>query len=186
MFRSKTIRAAILATGLCAAGHLLYSVRAFLPTPPDNLARLHMLEGWSSKGYYAFNCSGVLTNAHGEDWISEKAFYAGRANSIRIVASLPSRYAINEAALQPGDIAAFAGPSGTGQHVAAYLGSGMWIDGDNRRGNVARYRLATRPAGDTWFTGDVHIIRWNGPARSRGLGYTAHFFAAEQAGILAE
>jgi len=163
---------------------IAYSTRAFIPTPGGYLARLEVLKGWSSRGYYAFNCSGFLTNAHGEAFLTERQMYAGEGN-LEIVAELRDRNAIDEAVLRPGDIAAFQGsnPRFQGAHVAAFEGSGTWIDSDNRRGFIATYQLKSKPATDPWFQGHVRILRWKDSARVR---FDPSFFDREQAAIAGE
>jgi hypothetical protein len=45
--------------------------------------------------------------------------------------------------------------------VAAYLGDGVWIDADPRRGFVSKFRLTERAANDSFFFGKVRIVRWD-------------------------
>jgi hypothetical protein len=161
-----------------------YSTRAFMPTPGGYLARLEMLRGWSSRGYYAFNCSGLLTNAHGEEFLTERQMYAGEGN-LEIIAEFRDRGEINEAELEPGDIAAFQGPNPQigGLHVAAFEGRGAWIDSDSRRGFVATYQLKDKPSTDPWFQGRVRILRWKDSSKTR---FDLGFFDREQAAIASE
>lgn len=169
---------------LASLTSVAYSTRAFIPTPGGYLARLEVLNGWSSRGYYAFNCSGFLTNAHGEAFMTEQEMYAGEGN-LEIVAELRDRYEIDETVLRPGDIAAFQGsnPHFLGAHVAAFEGSGTWIDADSRRGFIATYQLKDKPAIDPWFQGHVRILRWKDTARVR---FDLSFFDVEQATIAGE
>lgn len=167
---------------LLAALACSWDVRAFSPYPTNYLSRLRFLQGWSSRGFYAFNCSGFISNAHGSRYYSEREMFAGTPDlKIRLV--LPSRWALDESKLKPGDVAAFAGPSGGGQHVAAYLGNGTWIDGDNRRGFVSSYRLGDRSAIDPWFMGEVHILEWVAPPTDLSLSARLGFFSLEQQAI---
>jgi hypothetical protein len=170
-----------LAAILLALVSITYSTRAFLPYPCNYLTRLAFLNGWSSQGYYAFNCSGLLTNAHGEPFMTERQMYAGEGN-LDIVADFPSRADIVEERLHPGDMAAFEGsdPAVEGLHVAAFEGQGVWIDSDNRRGSVAEYALGSKLASDIWFQGRVHILRWKTAAQPR---FSLSFFSTEQSTI---
>lgn len=142
-----------------------YSTRAMLPSPGGYVTRLQWLEGWTSRGYYGFNCSGYLTNAAGQPFEQSYDIYEGKGN-LDFVTEFSGRYTLDESMLQPGDVAAFQGPVGHvlgqsyGVHVAAYLGHGIWIDSDSRRGHVARYKLHDVPAQDWWFDGKVRIYRW--------------------------
>lgn len=169
---------------LAAFSAIVFNVRAFLPYPTNYIVRLKWLNGWTSRGYYAFNCSGFISNAHNEGFLSEQEFYAAKSEKLRIVAELSDRYHIDESKLQPGDIAAFRGTSDfEGLHVAVFLKPGVWIDGDTRRGYVATYRLQDKPATDEWFSGKVRIVRWTTPAERRGFVPSANFFEDEQAHI---
>jgi len=148
-----------------ALGFLCYEMRPFLPYPNDYVTRLSYLNGWMSRGYYGFNCAAFLSNAHGERYYSEREIWSGAHGKLALVAELADRYHVDESQLEPGDIAVFQGPErppylGRGLHAAAYLGNGVWIDGDTRRGFVGKFRLADRAANDPWFTGKVRIVRW--------------------------
>jgi hypothetical protein len=179
----KTALAAILI--LTAVAIADFNFRAFLPYPGSYVGRMMYLKGWSSNGYYAFNCSGFLSNAHGSDFLNEREMYAGANGQMILVAEFANRSAVDENKLQPGDVAAFQGPSGfQGLHVAGFVRPGVWIDGDSRRGNVDTYRLQDKSNSDEWFQGKVRIMRWATPARAARLDI--HFFAKEQAALLAE
>lgn len=154
-----------------------YNLRAFSPYPSNYLTRLNFLKGWSSKGFYAHNCSGFIADAHGEQWMSERDMYAVRGN-LRMVQDLSGKNAITEQGLHPGDIAAFAGPQGVGLHVAAYEGNGLWIDSDSRRGYIAEYRMSDKLSSDPWFQGRVHIVRWTTDAHTR---WNLRFYAEQEA-----
>jgi hypothetical protein len=128
--------------------------------------RLQYLDGWMSRGYYGFNCAAFLSNAHGERYYTEREMWAGARGKLALIAEYENRHAVNEAEIKPGDIAVFQGPAsfpyiGRGLHVAAYLGSGVWIDADSRRGYVSKFRLADRAENDLWFSGKVRIVRWD-------------------------
>jgi hypothetical protein len=141
----------------------LWYGRAFVPGG-NYLTRLQLLSGTSSRGDYALNCSGFITDAHGSAYLNEKEFYAGGNGQLTIVQTLPSRYAIDETTLQAGDVAAFRGTNGArqgGVHVAVFLRQGVWIDSDARRGFIATYSLETKSMQDDWFSGPVRILRWN-------------------------
>ena len=150
---------------LVAAVFLSYELRPFLPYPNNYVTRLRYLDGWMSRGYYGFNCAAFLSNAHGERYLTEREMWAGAHQKLALITQFADRYHVDESAIEPGDIAVFQGPDkfpyiGRGLHVAAYLGAGVWIDSDTRRGYVSKFRLAERPAGDLWFSGNVRIVRW--------------------------
>lgn len=151
---------------LVSAGSLCYELRAFLPYPTDYVMRLQYLDGWMSQGYYGFNCAALLSNAHGERYLTEREMWAGAKGKLLLVAEYEDRHHVAESEIEPGDIAVFQGPTsfpylGRGLHVAGYLGHGVWIDGDARRGFVSKFRLSDRPEADLWFRGKVRIVRWN-------------------------
>lgn len=183
LFMKNTAKTVLIVAILAACSAIAFNVRAFLPYPTNYITRLVWLNGWSSRGYYAFNCSGFISNAHGEAFMSEREMFAAKSAKLRIVAEFADRSQIDESKLQAGDVAAFAGPEGLGLHVAAFLKPGVWIDGDTRRGYVATYRLQDKPATDEWFSGKVRIVRWTTPAERRGFTSTATFFDDEQASI---
>jgi hypothetical protein len=128
--------------------------------------RLQYLDGWMSRGYYGLNCAALLSNAHGERYLTEREMWAGAQGKLALVAEYEDRHHVAESKIEPGDIAVFQGPTrppyiGRGLHVAGYLGNGVWIDADARRGFVSKFRLADRPENDRWFWGKVRIVRWN-------------------------
>lgn len=152
----KSIAILLTVVAFCIAS---YNLRAFVPSS-GYVARLTWLQGWKGTGYYGFNCSGYLANAHGETFISESDFFSGDSRTVRLF-SYSNRNAIDESKIEPGDIAAYQGPAPfQGVHVAAYLGGGLWVDSDARRGTIAAYRLANVAASDDWFKGEVRIYRW--------------------------
>jgi cell wall-associated NlpC family hydrolase len=172
-------RVVVVSVIVCAAISIAHSTRAFIPGP-SYVLRLRLLNGWSSRGYYGFNCSGLIANAHGEHFQNERQMYAGNAK-LHMIKDFSDRYHVDEAQLQPGDVAAYQGPAGfNGMHVAAYLGNGVWIDSDSRRGYVAEYHLKDVPANDPWFMGRVHIMRWTSSTHVLG---NPHFFAEEAVGM---
>lgn len=177
----KTTAATVLVLVAMALG--AYNFRAFLPFPGTYVEQLQYLKGWSANGFYAFNCSGFISRAHGEEFMTEREMYRdGAGGKLAIITEFASREAVDESVLQPGDVAAFAGPDGVGLHVAAFIRPGLWIDGDSRRGNVDTYRLQDKSTSDIWFVGKVRILRWTTPAKHFvGIGY----FAREQAAMLA-
>lgn len=157
--KNLVLAAAILASVLASVS-LAHDTRAFLPMPGGYLTRLHALEGWQSRGYYGLNCSGYIALAHGSPYREAAEMYEG-SEDLPIVAEYATLAGINEADLRPGDVAAFEGHfSIRGIHVAAYLGNGLWADGDSRRGDVAEYRLQDKSPQDSWFQGRVRILRW--------------------------
>jgi hypothetical protein len=153
-------------------GAAFYKVRAFVPYPNDYVTRLRWLNNWSSRGRYGFNCASLISNAHDEQYLNEREIYAGANGRLSLIAEVESISKIDESKLQPGDVAAFQGPtkapfSGHGFHVAAYLGNGIWIDSDTRRGYVGEWVLADNTTNDTWFQGKVRLLRWNATPRAR-------------------
>jgi hypothetical protein len=142
---------------LVAVFALLYQLRATIILPIPNTARLVWL-----KGYQGLDCVSYLNVAHGtvRDVPTGADWYTGDSKFFEVVTVFSDRYHIDETKLHPGDIAAFTGPNGAGEHVTAFLKPGVWIDSDLRRGNVAEYALQDKPANDEWFTGKVRILRW--------------------------
>lgn len=140
--------------------------KAYSPYPMNYVARLKMLEGWNAEVGDGLNCSGFVSNAHGVSFRKSYDFYSNAYGDMTLLAEVASVRAINETQLQPGDVAAFEGQlvGKKGAHVAAYLGNGIWIDADGRRGNVAKYHMAEKSAADAFFSGTVRLYRWNGPA----------------------
>jgi hypothetical protein len=162
---------------------LMFEARAFLPYPNDYVTRLQYLTGWASRGHYGFNCSALITNAHGDSYLTEREFWTGAHGRVSLVAEFADRYQIDEQQLHAGDVAVFQGPTaspylGRGLHVAAYLGKGTWIDSDTRRGFVAQFPLIGVPDSDPWFKGKVRIVRWNrqGSARWHLTPVAENFF----------
>ena len=150
---------ALTAIILSLAG-LGYNLRAMLPYPMNYMTRLVWLNGYASQAGAtsgaALNCSGFIANAHGNEYIAPEEFYQGAGGKLQIVAEVSDRSAIPESILKPGDVAAF-----HGAHVAAYLGAGIWIDSDARRGEVSKFRMQDKSQSDNWFAGPVRIVRWN-------------------------
>jgi len=151
---------------LYSSASICFELRPFLPYPSNYVLRLRYLDGWFSYGYYGFNCAAFISNAHGERYFTEREMWAGANGKLILIEEFSDRYHIQESRIRPGDIAVFQGPTtppyiGHGLHVAAYLGDGTWIDGDARRGRVATFALAQRPATDPWLSGKVRIVRWS-------------------------
>lgn len=182
--KAKKAAAAVLLVSALILG--FYNFRAFAPVG-SYTTRLALLNGWSSQGYYGFNCAGFIANAHGSAYMSERDMYAGGKGQMHLVASFASRYTVDESKLQVGDVAAYRGQYDgfEGQHVAVYMGHGTWIDSDSRRGRVATYKLQDVPANDEWFMGTVRIQRWNDAGHLSPVDFL-HFFDVEQAAINAE
>lgn len=138
--------------------------KAYSPYPFNYVNRLSMLQGWNTEKGDGLNCSGFISNARGVKFHSSYDFYLNRFNDLELVAEVGGVSAINEAMLQPGDIAAFEGPYASqgvhGVHVAAYLGNGMWVDSDFRRESITTYRMSTKFRQDRWFFGHVRLYRW--------------------------
>jgi hypothetical protein len=132
--------------------------KAYSPFPIDYTSRLRMLAGWNTEVGDGLNCSGFLSNAHGERFRSSQDFFANRFNDLDLLNETTLR-SIDESRLQPGDVAAFEGAK-SGSHVAAYLGRGVWIDADSRRGDVSTWQLSAKSASDAFFSGRVRLYRW--------------------------
>lgn len=169
------MRRRILAIALliAAAFFFEYSVRAFCPYPTNYTMRLRWLDNWSSRGYYGFNCSGFITNAHNEVYLNERQIYAGADGKLDLIYEAEDIKYVDESMLIPGDVAAFQGPAykpflGMGLHVAAYLGNGKWTDSDSRRGFVTQWSLSDKKSlEDPWFAGKVRLLRWHSKPKSR-------------------
>ncbi|MGD0964868.1 MAG: hypothetical protein ABSA57_13335 [Candidatus Acidiferrales bacterium] len=106
--------------------------------------------------YSQLTCSAYICSAKRHAYCSALAMYAGCDGALEIVAEYPDHSFIDEAQLQPGDIADF-----NGVHVAAYTGGGVWMDSDIKHGGVGPINLWMEPLGDRWFSGHVRILRWN-------------------------
>lgn len=167
----------ILSTVALTIGY--YNTRAFWPVVGSYPQRLEWLSNWPSSGYYAFNCSGLIMYAHGEDWVSERTLYAGDDGALQLIAEFKDKDRIRESVLQPGDIVVFQGPDakGIGLHVVAYLGNGVWIDSDSRRGYVTKYHMSEKYLTDPWFSGHARAYRWRTESRVR---FHPDFFQQEQ------
>lgn len=158
-----------------------YNARAFLPMIGSYAQRLEWLDKWPSTGYYAFNCSGLIAYAHGDDWTSEREMYAGDHGKFMLIHDYSSLISLlNSMDLEPGDIVVFGGPDNAGLHVIAYLGNRRWIDSDSRRGDVQSYRMSQKQVDDPWFSGRAHVFRWKKPAKIR---FNPGFFRQEQKGM---
>ena len=173
----------ILSTIALTTGY--YNARAFLPVVGSYPQRLEWFNGWPSEGYYAFNCSGLIAYAHGDDWTSEQEMYAGDHGKFTLIKEFSDVDHVDTSLLQAGDVIVFAGSAGNGQHVIAYLGHDTWIDSDSRRGYVAKYHSLfwSKNAKDPWFSGRARAFRWNTPARIR---FHPGFLHAEQDAMLKE
>lgn len=159
-----------------------YNFRAFLPMVGSYEQRLSWLSGWSSAGYYAFNCSGLIAYAHGDDWTNERVMYAGNNSKFTLIKEFDGKDSIDESILAPGDVVVFEGHNDMyiGVHVVAYLGHGTWIDSDSRRGYVTKYRMSQKSDSDPWFVGKARAYRWATPAKVR---FNPGFIAQEQEAI---
>lgn len=158
------------------APKLFYFVRAYSPFPLNYVHRLRMLDFWEIDKKTGLNCSGFICNAHSSPFRSSWEFYENTRNELDLVETAVDFRHISETDLLPGDIAAFEGPADAwahsghhGNHVAAYLGAGVWIDADARRGDVRRFamldhgqRIANAPGKtvDHFFEGHVRVYRW--------------------------
>lgn len=153
-----------------SAPRFFYPLRAYFPYPFDYVHRLRMLGGWTGQ---SLNCSGFICNAHHSPFRKSFDFYENTFGDLELLGTAIDSDHIQEANLQPGDIAAFRGPfervnhGHDGVHVAAYIGGGVWIDEDGRRGNAREFRMQSVFYDDLYFMGDVRLYRWkNGPKMS--------------------
>lgn len=146
--------------------HMPHALRAWLPYPVNYVERLNMLVGWPAEPGDGLNCSGFISNAHSSPFRKSYDVYENSFGDMDLLGEASDLHAIDESVLKPGDVAAFRGPASlhplqhAGVHVIAYLGDGMWIGSDSRRGYVAKYRLSTKSATDPFFTGPVRLYRW--------------------------
>jgi hypothetical protein len=146
-------------------GRCFFFVRAYSPFPVNYVARLKMLENWDTEPGDGLNCSGFISNAHSDRFHTSSDFYLNTFNDLNLIEEIGNRYQINESILAAGDVAAFEGPdwpraARAGVHVAAYLGHGLWVDADSRRGYVERFRMSDKDSTDQFFTGHVRLYRW--------------------------
>jgi len=151
-------------------GRCFFFVRAYSPFPVNYLARLKMLEDWDTEPDDGLNCSGFISNAHSEKFHRSSDFYLNTFDDLNLIEEVGNRYQINESLLTPGDVASFEGPewpraARVGVHVAAYLGHGLWVDADSRRGYVEQYRMADKDPTDQFFAGHVRLYRWKSAER---------------------
>jgi hypothetical protein len=153
-----------------SVGRCFFFVRAYSPFPVNYLARLKMLENWDTEPVDGLNCSGFISNAHSEKFHMSSDFYLNTFDDLNLIDEVGSRYQINESILTPGDVAAFKGPEWPGAaqpgvHVAAYLGHGLWVDADSRRGYVDQFRMSDKNSTDQLFAGRVRLYRWKSAER---------------------
>ena len=95
-------RALAVAPTLILLGILFYELRPFLPYPRDYLVRLQYLDGWTSRGYYGFNCAAFLSNAHGELYFTEREMWSGAHGRLALVTEFADRYHLDESQIRPG------------------------------------------------------------------------------------
>lgn len=140
---------ALLVVGAAA---LYPQIRALSPYPRNYESRLRWLVGYTN-----FNCAGFIENAHGDATLKtigtmhDPKYYRDGANGrLSIVANR-----IDYSVMRAGDVVTFA----NGEHVTAYLGDGIFVDSDFRRGNVATWQLNSK-IGDNYFQGAVRVLRW--------------------------
>lgn len=141
--------------------HMPFAVRAWLPYPVNYAQRLSTLAGWPAEPGDGLNCSGFISNAHSSPFRKSYEIYANTFDDMNLLGEAEGVSVVDESKLAIGDVAAFHGPSPAraGVHVAAYLGGGLWIDSDSRRGVVAKFRLSEKTT-DPWFAGRVRLYRW--------------------------
>jgi hypothetical protein len=157
--------------------------RVWIPYPLNYTQRLVFLEGWNSmsKDKDSLNCSGFICNAHGSRFRTSAEMYFNSLGDMTLLREVASRSQIDESLLLPGDVAAFRGldtvnlRQQVGIHVAAYLGNGLWVDADSRRGGVltvggvktmnilnpTTLYLENVPRKDHYYAGRVRLYRWN-------------------------
>lgn len=147
-----------------------FMYRAYIPYPISYVDRLRALDGWSTEPGTGFNCSGFVSNARQTRFRTSSNIYNNVAGDLLLVAEATNKDGIDERKLRPGDLASFEGPAWNrslygveGVHVAAYLGDGVWIDADARRGYVEKFKMTEKERGDDYFAGHVRLYRWNNP-----------------------
>jgi hypothetical protein len=153
-----------------SVGRYFFFVRAYSPFPVNYLARLKMLENWDTEPVDGLNCSGFISNAHSEKFHMSSDFYLNTFDDLSLIDEVGNRYQINESILTPGDVAAFEGPewpraARPGVHVAAYLGHGLWVDADSRRGYVDQFHMSDKDSTDQLFAGRVRLYQWKSAER---------------------
>lgn len=179
----KFFLAAVILSCLASLSHdapkCFYFVRAYSPYPLNYLTRLQSLENWNAAQGTGLNCSGFVSNAHGSAFRHSYDFYELAGGDLELVGTAADFRSIDESKLLPGDLAAFHGPAGhknhghDGVHVAAYLGAGVWIDANGHTGLVTKFRMSNLTMirdgvsrlDDTFYAGDVRLIRWKSAAR---------------------
>ncbi len=112
------------------------------------LARLKKLAGTP---YNKLNCSAYLCAARRHSPCSAAGIYAGCDGDLEVVAEVASLRETGSLALRPGDIIAF-----HGEHVAAYVGAGMFMDSAPEHDGVGMMK----PGADRWFDGPIRVLRW--------------------------
>jgi hypothetical protein len=119
----------------------------------DYVSTLKALRGTS---YWSLQCSAYITAAKHFNRHCGAAdfFHNGCGGALETVAVVPSIKAIPVAELHPGDVIAI-----NGVHVAAYVGDGKFMDSDPVHGGVDEM-TPNAIHGDTWFSGQVKILRW--------------------------
>jgi hypothetical protein len=86
---------------LAASFTVLHETRAFVPYPSTYVTRLRWLNGWPSRGYYGFNCSGFLSNAHNERYFSERELNASAYGNLLLIDETADLNHVDESRLQP-------------------------------------------------------------------------------------
>lgn len=145
-----------------AIAFLAYDLRAVVPTPGlSYVQRLRLYQGLESElgpynpNHRTLNCSALITSAHRTRYMSVGELFNGGSGQLLLIEEVSSLKALREETLIAGDLAVFGDV-----HVAAYLGNGLWIDSDGRRGNIATFSLANK-IDDPWFTtSSIRIFQW--------------------------
>lgn len=167
----KIVLLLVIAASLLFIGYTVrwvpFMYRAYIPYPVAYVDRLQALDGWSTEPGSGFNCSGFVSNARQATFRTSSDIYQNKRGDLQLLNEVTNVQYIWERFLLPGDLASFEGPAGNpqlGVHVAAYLGDGVWIDADARRGYVEKFKMQDKDSFDHYFSGRVRLYRWNNPA----------------------
>lgn len=116
---------------------------------------LDRLTAYEGAPYSRLTCSGFICEAKRAPDCKAREMFEGCGGALEIIQDVDSKSSIDFSKLRAGDIADF-----SGSHVAAYIGNNSWMDSDPQRGGVGRFDLASKSAGDKWFSGRIRILRW--------------------------
>lgn len=145
----KKFRCAILtAFGLLAT----FTVFAAPITPHTSNSYLERLLSFEGRSYSALNCSGYICYAKHHAQCRAAEMWTGCSGDLLVVQEVSSFRGLRLSSLRACDVIDFGGI-----HVAAYLGSGEFMDSTPERG-VARFTAPN--LSDSWYSGHVRVLRW--------------------------